>query len=95
MKNRNLFNMDGNKGGDYIIIEEVSYGMCHIEVGHACVVIFDKVVPLEYLTSVFNGVIMENCKTVKEDYALTLYDKFSDWKEPFKSKVRSKICQQL
>jgi len=24
-----------------------------------------------------------------------IFDKFSDWKEPFKSKVRSKICQQL
>lgn len=88
----NIFHMDCNNGGDYVVIEEVSKGMCHIEIGHACVVMFDNVVPIEWLTGVFSG-ILKSIFTVENNDALTLYDKFADWQEPFKSEVRNKLCQ--
>ncbi|MFA5394985.1 MAG: hypothetical protein WC346_03100 [Methanogenium sp.] len=91
-KQNNLFSMNANKGADYVIIESIGEeGMCHIEIGHCCTVIFDKVVPIEFLTGVFSGLILKTCERTDDNAAFNLYDYFSDWIEPYRTEIRNKI----
>lgn len=83
--------MSANNDADYVVIEAVEDSMCHIEIGHCCVVELDVVVPLEWLTGILSGVISDTCKNVKDNVPLMLYDRFATWKEPFKSEIRAKI----
>ena len=83
--------MSGNDGTDYVVIEATPEGMCHIEIGHCCVVILDKVVPIEWLTGLFGALTSEFCKNIKDNPTFVLYDRFNDWLEPFKSETRSKL----
>jgi len=78
------FYMEGNKGGDYITIREITSSMMHIEIGHCCVVVLDKVVPVEVLTSVLSGVLLDAAPKTGDNVVEKLLYKWSNWDDEFK-----------
>ena len=49
MKNQ-VFRMEGNRGGDYLYLEQISDDMLSIEVGSSCVTMIHHIIPIEFLT---------------------------------------------
>lgn len=44
--------LEGNSGGDNILIKPLEDGRVHLRVGHCCVYVIDHVVPVEFLTAI-------------------------------------------
>lgn len=51
--------LEGNNGGDYLKIEELSDSLIRVEVGHQCVARGPVVIPVEVLTSVLMDVMSD------------------------------------
>ena len=58
--NTNRLHLEGNNGGDYLVIEPLPDGRIHLEVGHCCVVDIDHIVPVEFITSVLSAAVIEH-----------------------------------
>ena len=58
--NPNRFYIEGNNGGDYLVIEPLPDGRIHLEVGHCCVIGIDHIVPVEFITSVLSAAVIEH-----------------------------------
>ncbi len=60
MKVINSIRLEGNNGGDYFLIQQLSDGRLHLEVGHCCVIIFDSVIPVEVFTLLINQAMISS-----------------------------------
>lgn len=76
--------VQGNNGGDYLLLRKVSENSLFIEVGHCCVVTLQVIVPTEVITGLFSG-LTEGCG-FKEAVA-----KFLPWDEEFNEQIINKI----
>lgn len=85
------FYMEGNNGGDYIQLEQVSEDTVHLKVGHCCVVIFDHIVPVEFLTSILSQVGGEAAPNIRDDIAVKMMEKHCDFSGLFKKELIDKI----
>lgn len=52
------FFTEGNNGGDYVRLRSGGAGnLVHLEVGHQCAVVVDKIVPVEVITAIFDQAV--------------------------------------
>lgn len=89
LKKKEAFNgfvyAEGNNGGDYIKIENKKDGLIHLEVGSSCIVLLDKIVPVEFMTGVLNNTMFENDFDINK-----IIDNFG-WEQKFKDKLKEKV----
>lgn len=75
----------GNKGGDILEIYDNCDGTVHLHSGHCCVTTIDHCVPVEFITGLFEGVMME--------YHFDLHAIINSfkWDDEFKNTLKAKI----
>lgn len=78
-------NLTGNKGGDIFQIIDNQDGTIHLRVGSSCVMLIDKIVPVEFLTGIIHNVMLDNNCDVKQ-----IIDTFG-WGESFKEELKKKV----
>ena len=78
-------NAEGNNGGDFIVIEDRGNGLLYIRSGSCCVMTIDAIVPVEFLTSTLERVLLENDLDVKK-----VIDT-SGWSTPFREELKAKV----
>jgi hypothetical protein len=89
LKRREQFNgflfAEGNNGGDFIKIQNEEEGSINLEVGSCCVMIIDKVVPVEFLTGIIQNAMFENNFDINK-----IIDSFR-WEQNFKDELKEKV----
>lgn len=86
LKQRNKeIEVSGNNGGDIFKIINNDDGTVRLFIGHCCVVIIDKIVPVEFLTATLAKIILEHDNNV-----YSIISDF-DWDEKFKEELKKKM----
>jgi hypothetical protein len=78
-------NLTGNKGGDIFQVIDNQDGTIHLRVGSSCVMLIDKIVPVEFLTGIMRNVMLDNNCNIKQ-----IIDTFG-WDENFKEELKKKL----
>lgn len=76
---------EGNNGGDFIRIESKEDGMIRLKTGSCCVMIMDKIVPVEFLTGILQNVMFENDFDINK-----VIDSFG-WEQNYKDELKKKV----
>lgn len=76
--------IEGNNGGDFVEIKKIEDGLIHLRIGHCCVMIIDKIVPVEFLTASLSEMILEH------DNINSIIDSFC-WDKKYKDKLKDKV----
>ena len=77
--------LTGNNGGDTLEITELPDGMVHLLLEHSCLTLVDRPVPIEVITSLLGGVIM-NHRGIKEAFEAEVA-----WPRKYKNKLMEKM----
>ena len=80
-----IIDVDGNKGGDVLRIEDHGDGTVHLWSGHCCVVTINKTVPIEFITAILSQVMLEHDNDVN-----AIIDSFN-WCDEFKAELKKKV----
>lgn len=78
---------EGNKGGDFIQLENLEDGMVHLKVGSCCVLLLNKVVPVEFITGIIKNAIFDHNANINE-----IIDSFG-WSKEFQDELKKKVRQ--
>ena len=85
------FIMEGNNGGDYIKLIQIDKDRLSLEIGNCCVIVFNHIIPVEFLTNVLTEVGMRTAKTVENDIAISLMEEYCGHKPDYKNKLIKQI----
>lgn len=80
-----VIDVDGNKGGDVLRIQDNCDGTVHLWSGHCCVVTIDKTVPVEFITAILSQVMRDHNNDID-----AIIDSF-DWCDEFKTELKMKV----
>lgn len=78
---------EGNNGGDIIEIEHLEDGRLYLKSGSCCVMMIDKIVPVEFLTGILRKVMLEH----NEDINSVI--EWLGWGEDFTKELQSKVSK--
>ena len=90
-KDKQVFRMEGNKGGDYLYLEQISDNMLSIEVGNCCVTSIHHIIPIEFLTALLVEVGMEAAPDTHQDICIEMAKKYLRWDNKYKQQLINKI----
>lgn len=76
---------EGYRGHDAITIHDNCDGTIRIWVGHCCVSVLDKTVPVEFLTAILTHVMLEHDNDIN-----AIIDSF-DWNDEFKTRLKRMV----
>lgn len=76
---------EGNNGGDFIRIDNLEEGVIHLSAGSSCVMIINKVVPVEFITGILQNVMLEHNFNID-----SVIDSFR-WDNNFKNELKNKV----
>ena len=83
------FRAEGNKGGDYFLIEKIEDGkdddIVNIEIGHCCVVYVDIQLPVAVLTALIGEYLQH------EDDVADLFNKKIHWSKEYMKELTDQI----
>lgn len=91
LKKKNEFNgfvrAEGNNGGDFIEIENLSDGKIRLKSGSCCVMSIDSIVPVEFLSAILMEKMTQNNMDIK-----AIINGF-EWGKEFKETLISKVIK--
>jgi hypothetical protein len=76
--------IEGNNGGDYLLIEPTEDNLLHLKVGSSCVVTIDAIVPVEFITHVLSD-------ARDREGGIAAYLRSTGWPLEF----REQLCRQM
>ena len=84
---KDYISIEGNKGGDFVEIEDNSDGTIRLRSGHCCVISIDATVPNEFLSALLSQKMLECGNDTNK-----VIDSFG-WDNEYKNKLKSKVSK--
>lgn len=76
--------LEGNNGGDYLVIKPLPSGCVHLIVGHCCVRNIHHIVPVEFITAILSTAVIKHGSVQAAIKAI-------DWPKDFTKELATQV----
>lgn len=80
---------EGNNGGDFIEIENLSNDRIKLKSGHCCIMSIDAIVPTEFLSALLSTTMLKHNNDINK-----VIESFG-WDQKYTNQLKSKVIQTL